>query len=139
MPKKNPLTRYTEVKHRMMTFMEENASFFATYNRLQQEEQEAEKDVRDYAREQGENIENEEYIVKYIPAKRQGFDWQTIRHMATDKELRAIEANALKSVSLDAKAMQKLVLDGLIHPSIVQKSYFQTDDTPRIQITVKHS
>ena len=134
---KEILTRYTEARQAIDAYKEENAEVFAGLTELETTLAELENELKATVRKLGRALENNYVSATPVESTRRYFDWSVIEQLSTPDELQAIKTNALKSVEVDPKAMQQLVLDGAIAPKIVQEAYREEAMTTRVTIKVK--
>lgn len=134
---KNILNNYTELKSRLQEWEAEYPQVFAPYRELEKDLMLAEIELKATVRKLERGIENDTVSASYTEATKRSFDWGIIEAIATPEELTIIKSEALKSVDVDAKKLQGLVLEGKIRPEIIQEAYKEESMSPRISIKLK--
>jgi len=128
------LNLYTAINEQLGNFKEQHTDIFEEIARLEDQLRVAEENLKSAVRETGEPIKNARFMVKPAASFKKWLDWATVKTTAKKDELETIEARAVKSVDLDMKVMQELVMEGKIRPELVQTAYKEQQLTTRITI-----
>lgn len=130
------LETYTKVFNKLQKFKEEHSEIFKAFASLEEVLTVAETDLKEIAREIKEPIENKFIRVKISQPYKKWFDVDVVLKLATPKELKIIEAEAMIA-EIDKAKFELLVKDGKVRNELLQKAFREEEQQARITIEVK--
>lgn len=136
---KTQLKNYTNKLLQLELFKNNNSKLFDDLNQLQEELQKAEIELKEVAKEKGEDIENDVVSVKVIECYTKFFDYNTFEKEATKKEKSALEKSGgiIITKEIDKTIFDGCVKAGLISQEVRQKTYKEEFKNKSIRIINK--
>ena len=131
--KSNPLESYTQKGLELRQFREKNKKVLSAFDSLLVEANAAETDLKNYAREQKQNLKNQYVKVTFAPAFRKWYDVDFLLKKASPKLVKVLEKECVEKV-IDKKRFEELVDEGVVPKELKVEAYRERELLSRVII-----